>query len=34
MQSREAGSRDVPPLGADVVLCKMPLLVGTLDVRG
>lgn len=27
-------SRDVAPLGADVVLCKVPLLVGTLDVRG
>lgn len=27
-------SRDVAPLGADVVPCKVPLLVGTLDVRG
>lgn len=27
-------SRDVAPLGADVVLCKVPLLVGMLDIRG
>lgn len=34
MPSREAGSRDVPALGAGVVPCKVPLLVGSLDVRG
>lgn len=27
-------SRDVAPLGADVVPCQVPLLVGTLDVCG